>query len=203
MKLLFATRNRGKLLELRSLVDEAGGALTLVTLDDLGITHEVVEDRETFEGNARKKAEELSLRSGIYTLADDSGLEVDALGGAPGVRSARYAGDEHDDVRNTVKLLAALAQVPTRERQARFRCVLALARAGKTLAVEQGTLDGAISLAPRGDNGFGYDPVFLVSPSTTLAEMSLVAKNKLSHRGQALRRMARRLAEIAESASLP
>ena len=195
MKLLFATHNEGKLAEMSALIASHELAVELVTPRDVGSTWQVVEDRETFEGNARKKAEELSVRTGLLTLADDSGLEVDALGGAPGVRSARYAGEPSDDQRNMTRLLVALAGVP-HPRRARFRCVLALARGGKTLAVEHGTLDGAIAEAPSGSNGFGYDPIFLVGPTRTLAELPMAEKNRLSHRGQAMRRMTLRLEEL-------
>lgn len=187
-RLLFATRNRGKLAELRALVAPHG--IEVDSLDDVDAPGEVEEDGETFTANAEKKARAALAATGLPALADDSGLEVDALDGAPGVRSARYAGPGQDDAANNAKLLAALASVPDARRTARFRCALAFVDAAGTLTVAEGTLEGRIGQAPRGAGGFGYDPLFLLPDGRTLAELSAAEKNAISHRGQALRKMA-------------
>ena len=183
MKLLIATNNAGKLRELRALLDVPG--LEVVGLRDVPGAPEVEEDGDTFEANAIKKAVSLARFSGLWTLADDSGLEVDALGGEPGVRSARYAGEPSDTDANNRKLLAALAGEP--HRHARFRCVLALASpAGETHCVS-GACEGVITTEPRGDGGFGYDPVFQPDGySQTFAELPIEVKNRISHRARAL-----------------
>lgn len=184
---MFATRNRGKLVELRELLP----GVEVRSLDDLHVP-EVIEDADTFVGNASKKAREVSAATGLPALADDSGLEVDALGGAPGVYSARYAGEPHDDAKNNAKLLAALAGVPADRRTARFRSVLAFADVTGALATqvvsESGTCEGMILEAPRGTGGFGYDPLFY-SPELgmTFAEAGVGPKNDLSHRARAMR----------------
>lgn len=155
------------------------------------------ENEDTFEGNARSKAIAYSLEAaGLLVFADDSGLEVDALNGAPGVRSARYAEDEGErerialdgiDAANNALLLCRLRDIPTDRRTARYRCVLALAQSGKVLLTAEGTVEGRIALEPRGSGGFGYDPIFyLPELGKTMAEIDLVTKNSLSHRGRAL-----------------
>jgi len=191
VKLVFATHNRGKLRELRELVAPLG--FDVVSADDAALAP-VEEDAPTFAGNAEKKARAAHAQTGLAALADDSGLEVDALGGAPGVRSARYA-IEHDDAANNQKLLAALAEVPDADRAARFRCALAFVD-GAELIVTRGACEGAIARAPRGSNGFGYDPLFLVAaaPGRTMAGLAPDEKNRVSHRGQAMRAMASALA---------
>ena len=165
-RLLVATRSRHKLRELRELL-EVGPDVELVSPDDLGIPDEPEETGETFETNARLKARFYARRSGLPTLADDSGLEVDALGGAPGVRTRRYAGPDATDGANNAKLLAALAGRPADERGARYVCVLALAlpdeagpRNGLGAIVRRGTCRGRIATGPKGVGGFGYDPIF-------------------------------------------
>jgi len=191
--LVFATRNRGKLVELRELLP----GIEVRSLDDVHVP-EVVEDAETFAGNAAKKAREVSAATGLPALADDSGLEVDALGGAPGVYSARYAGKPHDDGRNNAKLLAALAGVPPELRTARFHSVLALADVNGPLGGEvitaDGTCEGLILDAARGTGGFGYDPLFY-SPELgqTFAEAGVGPKSDLSHRARAMRAIKPRL----------
>ncbi len=192
MRLVVATRNAGKLRELRRLFE--GLDLELVSLDEVGGVPDVVEDRDTFEGNARKKAREVAALTGLPALADDSGLEVDALGGAPGVWSARYAGEGATDETNNEKLLAALEDVPADRRTARFRCALAFADPAGPLGqgehVEHGTCEGRIAFAPRGRSGFGYDPLFeLAGDDRTLAEVGPEDKARVSHRAQAARRM--------------
>jgi XTP/dITP diphosphohydrolase len=143
------------------------------------------ETGETFAENATVKAVEAARQAGILAIADDSGLEVDALGGAPGVRSARYAGEPPSDERNRQKLLAALANIPTEDRGARFRCVVALASPAGDVRIAEGVCDGAIARAARGTNGFGYDPIFLLASGRTMAELSSEEKNQISHRAQA------------------
>jgi XTP/dITP diphosphohydrolase len=191
--LVFATRNRGKLVELRELLP----GIEVRSLDDIHVP-DVVEDADTFAGNAAKKAREVSQATGLPALADDSGLEVDALGGAPGVYSARYAGEGHDDVANNAKLLAALAGVPSEKRTARFRAVLALADVTGPLGGEVVTADGAcegvILDAPRGTGGFGYDPLFFAPElGMTFAEAGVGPKSDLSHRARAMKAIRERL----------
>jgi XTP/dITP diphosphohydrolase len=196
VKLVFATRNAGKLRELAALVTPLGLEVVSVPLDD------VDEDRDSFAGNAEKKARAALTRSGLPALADDSGLEVDALEGAPGVRSARYAGDGHDDAANNRALIAALAGVPPARRTARFRCVLFYADpAGRTLVAE-GACEGLIAEAPRGRGGFGYDPLFLVAgdpEGRTMAELPPEEKNRISHRARAMARLVEGLRPLLAS----
>jgi XTP/dITP diphosphohydrolase len=200
-RLLVATRSAHKLRELRELLDVRA---ELVDLDDVGIDQEAVEDGETFEANASKKARFYATLSGLPTLADDSGIEVDALDGGPGVRTRRYAGENATDADNNVKMLAALNGLEPARRGARYRCALALAlpeergvRRGLPLRFARGTLEGRIAIVPRGDGGFGYDPIFepSVEPpgGRTLGEWSAEAKNRISHRGKAARRMRKTL----------
>ncbi len=194
MKVVFATGNRGKLRELRQLLGHIHG-LDLLSLADLAGAPDVVEDRDTFAGNAIKKAMEIMQFSGCPALADDSGLEVDALDGEPGVLSARYAGPDASDADRMELLLKNLQDVPAGMRTARFRCVVAFARPNVTEVVTHaGACEGYILDAPRGDNGFGYDPVFF-SPELdmTFAEAPADAKNRISHRGQAMQAMARHM----------
>ncbi len=179
----------------------------LVSLDDAGIPGDAVEDGETFESNAARKARFFAALSGLPTLADDSGLEVDALGGGPGVRTRRYAGENATDEENNVKLLRELAGLPPERRAARYRCALALAlpeaagpRGGIPVRFSHGTLEGRIAAASRGNGGFGYDPIFepaMERPGgRTLGEWTAEAKNRISHRGRAARRMHAILAEL-------
>lgn len=189
MKLLIATRNKHKLEEIRQTFALPG--LVLLAADDVpGLPEEVVEDAETFEGNALKKARELCRASGLWTLADDSGLEVEALNQAPGVYSARYAGEPCSYPANNAKLMRALAGVE--DRRARFRCVIALcAPDGREWTVD-GRCEGVIiNGVPRGANGFGYDPLFVPDGfSQTFAELEGAVKNRISHRGRALQNAA-------------
>jgi XTP/dITP diphosphohydrolase len=183
MKLLIATRNRHKLDEIRAILNMPG--LDLVSCVDYPQVPEVVEDGDTLEQNAIKKAQELAAATGLWTLADDTGLEVDALSGAPGVISARYAGEPSDAAANISRLLSELESVD--ERRARFRTVIALSSpSGETRTVD-GVCEGTITKKPRGDHGFGYDPVFLPEESDeTFAELTADAKNRISHRARAL-----------------
>jgi len=197
MKLLVATRNKHKLDEIRQIFALPG--LTLVAADEVsGLPEDVVEDADTFEGNALKKARELCRASGLWTLADDSGLEVAALNNAPGVYSARYAGEPCSYPANNAKLLRELKGVA--DRRARFRCVIALCSPdGREWTVE-GRCPGRIIAEPLGANGFGYDPLFVPDGfEQTFAELNGAAKNRISHRGNALRRAAKEWRERLSS----
>lgn len=186
--IVFATTNRGKLREANSILE--GLAVTLTDLSDYSSLTEPVEDADSFEGNARLKASYYAKMTGCLTLADDSGLEVDALDGAPGVHSARYAGDACDDAANNAKLIHSLSGVPEEKRTARFRCVIALAGVDGVIATASGIFEGWIVDEPQGENGFGYDPHFFVPQlQMTSAEMPSDQKNRISHRGQALRKI--------------
>ncbi len=194
-KLLLATTNQGKVTEYRSLFQDL--PWEVVTLAEQGITTIVVESGTTLEENARLKATILARESGLVTLADDSGLEVDALGGEPGPLSARYAGEGASDQDRVQYLLSRLQDVPSPKRTARFRCVIALATPDGDVDFCAGECAGLIALQPRGDHGFGYDPVFYVPElDKTMAELTLAEKNKLSHRGRAGRQAHRLLAEV-------
>jgi len=184
-RLLVATLNPGKVREISAALQPEG--IEVCGLDLLADRPDIEETGETFEANARLKADGYSLHTDLPVLADDSGLEVDALGGDPGVRSARYGGPGLSEADRNRKLLEALAGVEAQQRTARFRCVLALARGGKTLATFEGTIEGRLLDAPRGENGFGYDPLFFHPESgCTTAELTTEAKQRVSHRGKAI-----------------
>lgn len=202
--LLVATRNEGKLEEFRRILGDLG--LTIVGSAELALP-EVVEDGATFEENATKKAREAAAASGLMTLADDSGLEVDALFGAPGVQSARYSGGA-GSVANVRKLLIALESTPDAARTARFRCVLALADPAGPLGAEvllaDGRCEGTIARAPRGEGGFGYDPVFVPNGgAATMSELRADEKDAISHRGRACAAMRAPLVEYLRRRSMP
>lgn len=183
--ILLATSNPHKVREIREVMHDL--PVSWKTLADVHRMPDPVEDGRTFESNAVKKALHYAERSGLWTLADDSGLEVDALGGAPGVQSARYAGPEQDSAANNRKLVAALAGVPAERRTARFRCAIAVAAGDRVLATASGAVEGVIIDDPRGTNGFGYDPHFWIPGfGMTTAEMESAHKNAISHRGRAL-----------------
>ena len=184
-ELLFATHNRHKAEEIGRLLD---GSFRLLTLDDVGVSEEIVEDAETLEGNALLKARFLYLRTGKPCFADDTGLEVSALGGAPGVRTARYAGEECDPEKNMSKLLEALRAET--DRGARFRTVVAYVDGKGEEHLFEGVCEGHIAESRRGTEGFGYDPLFEPEGfgGRTFAEMSMEEKNKISHRGRAVSR---------------
>lgn len=185
-KIVVATRNPGKLRELEALV--SGQSFELVSLDAFPDAPIVEEDQPTLRGNARKKAIALHRHTGLTAIADDTGLEVDALDGEPGVRSARFAGPEADDARNRSLLLERLHGAA--DRSARFRTVIACAVAGEVVFFE-GVCDGSIADEERGKGGFGYDPIFLPAGwSKTFAEMTENEKNRISHRGRASRQLA-------------
>ncbi|MBI3750569.1 MAG: non-canonical purine NTP pyrophosphatase [Chloroflexi bacterium] len=197
-RVVVATRSAHKLRELRQLLDLPD--LELVSLDDLGVEGEPIEDGETFEANARIKARFAARATGLPALADDSGIEVDALGGRPGVRTRRYAGPDATDPENNAKLLGELAGMPPARRRARYVCVLALAipdvaaAGGLRLLSRRGTCRGRIASEPRGSGGFGYDPIFEPAPEPpggrTFGEYTAAEKHAISHRARAARRMA-------------
>jgi XTP/dITP diphosphohydrolase len=194
-KLLVATGSRHKLEELSALLDLPN--TELVSLTDAGIADAADETGETFEENARIKAQFYWWESGLATLADDSGIEVDALDGRPGVHTRRYAGPDATDEANNTKLLSELAGVPPERRTARYRCVLVLVEDGDIVETADGTFEGRVADAPRGSEGFGYDPIF--EPATepvggrTVGQYSADEKNRVSHRAQAAREMRERL----------
>jgi len=188
MELVVATRNAGKLKEIRRLLESRG--IRVRGLAEFPEAPDVVEDGETFAENAIKKAEAVAQFTSMPCLADDSGLVVDALQGRPGVHSARFSGAEADDQSNNRKLLYEMAAVPEIRRQASFCCVMALCMPGQSPRLFQGRVNGAILEREQGAGGFGYDPLFwLPGYNCTMAELPLDTKNQVSHRGQALRQL--------------
>ncbi len=200
--LVIATRNPGKFREMAALLGDL--KLELRSLDNWPEVGEVPETGETFEENARAKALGYALATGEWALADDSGLEVDALGGAPGVRSARWAEDEDAeddrqarDAANNARLLAELAARPETPWTARYRCVMALATPDRVVSTTEGACEGAITDRPAGTGGFGYDPYFVPEGyDRTMAQLPPDEKNHISHRGEALRKMRERLEKL-------
>ncbi|HPD29592.1 MAG TPA: RdgB/HAM1 family non-canonical purine NTP pyrophosphatase [Phycisphaerae bacterium] len=200
-EILLATGNAGKAREMKEILSGVGDEICRRVrwrhLQEFTGWPEAIEDGRTFLENAQSKALYYARLSGLWTIADDSGLEVDALGGEPGVRSARYAGEPKSDQANNALLVERLAGVPDDQRTARFRCAVALADGRQVLASAEGTVEGRIIDHPRGANGFGYDPHFLVvSAGMTAAEMPPEQKHAVSHRGQALRKLAVQLAAL-------
>lgn len=194
-KLLIATRNPGKVREFRELLE--GLPVEITYLDAEGIGFEVEEAGASFAENAVRKASEYARASGLWTWADDSGLEVDALDGGPGVYSARYAGAGASDADRRRKLLNALAGVPWHRRTARFRCVIALATPEGEIRTAEGSCEGVIAFGPAGSNGFGYDPIFyLPDRGATMAQLESDEKNRISHRGRAARKAEQLLEEM-------
>jgi XTP/dITP diphosphohydrolase len=199
VKVVVATRNRHKVTEIGVLLAEAGLAIEAVTIDEIAPDAALMENEETFEGNALAKARQANIACGLPAIADDSGIEADALGGAPGVRSARWAGEPCDDARNNEKMLREMAGVPAEKRTARYRCAAAFVdvAAGAEI-VCAGACEGVLLTAPRGSGGFGYDPLFLIpSLGRTMAEINLAEKNKLSHRAAAFRSLAEALSGLS------
>ncbi|OIJ10322.1 non-canonical purine NTP pyrophosphatase [Anaerobacillus arseniciselenatis] len=187
-EILIATKNKGKAKDFEQLF--APFNIGVKTLLDMENAIDVEEDGTTFQENAIKKAETIAREFNIPTLADDSGLIVDALDGRPGVYSARYAGMNKDDQANLNKVLDELKNVPESKRSARFHCSLALALPGKKTVVVDGTCDGVITQEPIGDNGFGYDPImFIPALDKTMAQLSKQEKNEISHRANALKHL--------------
>ena len=198
MQLLIATHNHGKLVEYQEMLTNL--PFELVTLDEVGIPDDVEENGETFAENARAKALEYARRSGLLTLADDSGLEVDALDGEPGVHSKRYAGENKSDPERIAFLLDKLRGKPRDKRTARFRCAIAMATPRGELHECDGSCEGLIEFAPRGTNGFGYDPIFLFPErGKTMAELSSAEKNAISHRARATKQARQILVRFAGS----
>lgn len=203
--IVVATQNSGKIIELRELVREL--PITFLSLTDFNAVPEIIEDGETFEENAVKKARLTSSWTGLAALADDSGLCIDALDGRPGVFSARYAGENASDEERFQKILEEMRDVPEEYRSARFVCVLALAAPSGKVALFRGDCEGRITTEPRGSSGFGYDPIFYFERcGHTFGEMDKRSKNRVSHRGRALRKFATylessstRLRDIIES----
>lgn len=203
-EILIATGNPGKAAEIREIlhIDDQNRPLPVRwrALSEFDRTWtEPVEDADAFAGNAEIKARHYARLSGLWTLADDSGLEVDALDGLPGVRSARFAGPDADDAANNALLLERLARVPEQQRTARFRCVAVVCDTDRVLARAEGKVEGRILPAPRGHRGFGYDPLFYYPPlGMTAAEMTPEQKHRISHRGQALRALRDSLCRILD-----
>ena len=197
-ELLVGTTNPGKLAEIKARLGNL--PIHIVPLGHLATWPEVAEDGRSFEENALKKARTLANFSGMPTLADDSGLEVDALGGAPGIHSARYSGEDANDARNNEKLLQALAGLPQEKRTARFVCVLALCLPDSRKRREwlfRGECEGWIASSLKGGNGFGYDPLFFYPPfGKTFGEVDRETKGRVSHRGKALRKLAEALPSL-------
>jgi len=198
VRAVVASRNRHKLREIGVLLADAGLRWDLLSIDEVAPGCALTEEEPSFEGNALSKARQAAAASGLPALADDSGIEVDALGGAPGVYSARWSGEPCDDARNNQKMLRELAGVPPERRTARYRCVAAFVDPARGLEiVRAGTCEGRLLESPRGTGGFGYDPLFLVeSLGRTMAEITLEEKNRLSHRAAAFRQLARALARL-------
>jgi XTP/dITP diphosphohydrolase len=196
-RILLATRNQGKVEEIRRLVRDL--PVELLSLGDVDRAPEVLEDRDTFEENALKKAREIAYATELTTLADDSGLCVDALGGRPGIVSARYAGATASDEEKCARILEEMSDVPDDRRSARFVCVLALVSPQGEERLFRGECQGRITRELRGIGGFGYDPIFSYEDSgQTFAEMDRESKNAVSHRGRALRQFAAYLRTHAE-----
>lgn len=184
-KLVIATRNKGKIKEFLTLLKSCN--IDLLSLDEAGITDIIEEDGDTFRENAVKKAVEIMLLTKCLTLADDSGLTVDALKGLPGVYSARFAGAEATDEMNIAKLLDLMKTVPVGKRKAKFTCCIAIARPGYPVSTYEGSCEGTIGFFPTGSNGFGYDPIFIVPEyQKTFAELPPDIKDKISHRAKAM-----------------
>jgi XTP/dITP diphosphohydrolase len=198
-KILVASTNPGKLKELREMLD---GDIEWVSLADFTNVPEIEEDGKTFAENARKKAIGYAKVTGLWTLADDSGLVIDALGGQPGVKSARFSGDKDKnrgllDHKNMAKVLQLLEGAPKEKRTARFMCCLCLATPEKVLIETEGKLEGVITAEQAGENGFGYDPIFFVPKlNKTVAQMTSEEKNAISHRGNAIRKLKPKLEEL-------
>ena len=198
MELLIATENKHKIREIRSLLADI--PVTIKTFADFPLLELPPETGDSFHANAAIKAEAAAKATGLLTLADDSGLEVDALHGAPGVYSARFAGNGHDDAANNDKLLKLLKDIPEAERKARFRYSIALAELGKQTIFFDGVCEGFIALSLQGNGGFGYDPLlYLPELGKTVAQLTETEKNRLSHRAKALQKAKVYLQELIKN----
>ncbi len=186
-KILLGSKNKGKIQEFQEAFQDS--QIEILSLNDFPDCPDAPETGNSFEENASQKALFYQEFTGLPSLADDSGIEVDALGGAPGIYSARYAGEPANDSANNQKLLENLEGIPSEKRTGRFVCVLALAKNGQIVQLSRGTAEGIVLEAPQGENGFGYDPLFFVpNLKKTMAELSITEKRQISHRGEALRK---------------
>lgn len=205
-QVFLATNNKKKLAELRRIIEEQGVAIDVLTMADIEPYPEPVEDEWTFAGNALVKARAGARHSGLVSIADDSGICVDALGGMPGVRSARWDGPAHDDVANLELVLRQIDDVPIDKRTAQFRAAVALVTPAGQEFVFDGVMNGRIAQEPRGENGFGYDPIFAPDDQPlekdgcrlTSAELTASQKDAISHRGRAMRAMMPTLIDVLE-----
>lgn len=196
-RILFATGNQGKMKEVREILADLG--VEVISMREAGVSAEIVEDGETFEENAVIKARTIMELTGEVTLADDSGLEIDALGGEPGVYSARYMGEDTSYHIKNNNLIRRLSQVPRQQRTARFVCSIAAAFPDGEIITTGGVIEGLIGYEEAGENGFGYDPIFVVPQlGCTTAQLSDEQKNEISHRGKALRKMKEELRKRME-----
>ena len=196
-RILFATGNQGKMKEVREILVDLG--VEVISMREAGVSAEIVEDGETFEENAVIKARTIMELTGEVTLADDSGLEIDALGGEPGVYSARYMGEDTSYHIKNNDLIRRLSQVPRQQRTARFVCSIAVAFPDGEIITTDGVIEGLIGYEEAGENGFGYDPIFVVPQlGCTTAQLSDEQKNEISHRGKALRKMKEELRKRME-----
>lgn len=194
-----ASKNSGKLREIRSILSSAGISLRVASADEFPGWEAPAEDAPDYEGNALLKARSLAAFASVAAIADDSGIEVDALGGEPGPRSARFAGDNATDEENLQKLIDAIRSVPESERIARYRCVAALVTSDGNESVAEGTVEGVLITEPRGSGGFGYDPIFVpTGDQRTMAELKPPEKDRISHRGQAFRGLVTALRDYAQ-----
>ncbi len=199
LKIVLATKNKGKIEEIKYILKETGIAdvVEICSLSDYPDIPEIAEDGATFSENARKKAEAIAAYTGLTAIADDSGLEVDVLNGAPGIYSARFAGEKAVDSENIRKLLKLIEDIPMEKRGARFVCVISVAVPYTNVILMEGECRGIISEIERGTSGFGYDPVFIVPEyGKTFAELGAEIKNKISHRAVALSKLKTHLKQI-------
>lgn len=189
---IIATHNPGKVKEFKEILEPKG--YSVFSLAEIGFTEDIEETGQTFEENAILKAEAVAKAVNKMVIADDSGLSVDNLGGRPGVYSARYAGESKDDTANIEKVLSELKGIEKEQRTARFRCALAVSRPGQETKTVEGHVEGYIAKEPAGNNGFGYDPVFIVKDKDkTMAQLTSAEKNKISHRADALKKLSKLL----------
>ncbi len=193
---VLATKNKGKIKELKDLLKDFN--LEIISLDKFSDKiGKIIEDGQSFFENAMKKAKTVAEKTGLLAIADDSGLEVDALKGRPGIYSARFAGENASDEENNQKLLEELKNIPEEKRTARFKCVIVAYKPDGTWISVEGTCEGKITFAPRGNYGFGYDPIFQPKGyDKTMAELTSEEKNKISHRGNALRKLKEKISEL-------
>ncbi|MGI6562377.1 MAG: XTP/dITP diphosphatase [Clostridia bacterium] len=187
-KVIVATKNKGKLREIKRILEDF--EFDVISMEEAGIEDTIEETGHTFDENAFIKAMHIHKKTGKTVIADDSGLEVEALSGAPGIYSARYAGEDANDKKNNQKLLEELKDIPKEKRDARFVCAIAVVMEDGQSFIVRGTVEGFIGFEPKGENGFGYDPLFVLPQyEKTMAQLTSEEKNKISHRGKALLKM--------------